>query len=97
MIDTNVIEKTVKLANLAISDEEKSQYTEQLSQILSYVEKISALDTEGVEPAESIAGITNVMRDDVTAPSIDKSEIAKIAPRFENGFVVVPKIIDSEA
>lgn len=97
MIDKNVIEKTVKLAALAVSEDEKEKYTGQISQILSYVEKISALDTEGVEPTDSIAGITNVMREDICVPSIDKSEIEKIAPQFENGHIVVPKIIEGEA
>jgi aspartyl-tRNA(Asn)/glutamyl-tRNA(Gln) amidotransferase subunit C len=97
MIDKNVIEKTAKLASLAITEEEKAQYTEQLSEILSYVEKISSLDTEGIEPTDSIAGITNVMREDVNVPSIGKSEIESIAPQFENGHIVVPKIIEGEA
>ena len=96
-IDEKTIERTARLANLYISDDEKAEYTKQLSGIVSYVELINRLDTSNVEPTDNIAGLSNVMRTDTVVPSIDPSEIEKIAPQFERGHIVVPKIIDGEA
>jgi aspartyl-tRNA(Asn)/glutamyl-tRNA(Gln) amidotransferase subunit C len=96
-IDEKTIEKTAHLANLYISDAEKAEYTKQLSGIVSYVEMINRLDTSNVEPADHIAELSNVMRTDTVIPSIDQSELEKIAPQFEKGHIVVPKIIDGDA
>jgi aspartyl-tRNA(Asn)/glutamyl-tRNA(Gln) amidotransferase subunit C len=95
-IDASTIERTVKLANISITDEEKTQYTAQISEILSYVEKINSLDTSNIEPTDHIAELSNVMRADTILPSIAISEIEKFAPHFEKGHVVVPKIIEGE-
>ncbi len=92
--DENVIEKTAKLARLELSEKEKSEFTKQLSDILSYVEKINELDTESVKPADHIVDLKNVFREDRAGKSIDISKIEEIAPAFENGHFVVPKIIE---
>lgn len=95
-IDASTIERTVKLANISITNEEKAQYTAQISEILSYVEKINSLDTSNIEPTDHIAELSNVMRTDTIIPSIPISEIEKFAPQFEKGHIVVPKIIEGE-
>jgi aspartyl-tRNA(Asn)/glutamyl-tRNA(Gln) amidotransferase subunit C len=97
VIDEKTIERTAHLANLYISDAEKAEYAKQLSGIVSYVEMINRLDTSHVEPTDHIAGISNVMRTDTVVPSMDTAELEKIAPQFERGHIVVPKIIDGEA
>ena len=96
-IDVRTIERTAELASLYVSEEDKAKYAEQLSQIISYVEKINKLDTSDVEPAEHIAGLKNVFRSDTVIPSIDTDAIRAIAPEFDKGHFVVPKIIDGEA
>jgi aspartyl-tRNA(Asn)/glutamyl-tRNA(Gln) amidotransferase subunit C len=95
-IDASTIERTVKLANISITDEEKTQYTAQISEILSYVEKINSLDTSNIEPTDHIAELSNVMRTDTIIASIAIDEIEKFAPQFEKGHIVVPKIIEGE-
>lgn len=96
-IDEKTIERTARLANLYLSDAEKAEYTKQLSGIVSYVEMINKLDTSNVQPTDHIAELSNVMRTDTVVPSMDQSELEKIAPQFERGHIVVPKIIDGEA
>jgi aspartyl-tRNA(Asn)/glutamyl-tRNA(Gln) amidotransferase subunit C len=96
-LDKNTIEKTMQLAHLELSADEKSEFTQQLSDILSYVAKINELDTSAVEPTDHIADLKNVFRNDTVIESIDTSEIEKIAPEFTNGHIVVPQIIDGDA
>lgn len=95
-IDVRTIEYTAELSSLYVSDEEKKQYAAQLSQIISYVEKINKLDTSNVEPTDHIAELKNVFRADTVLPSIDPEAIRAIAPEFDRGHIVVPKIIDGE-
>ena len=95
-IDVRTIEYTAELSSLYVSDEEKKQYAAQLSQIIAYVEKINKLDTSNVDPTDHIAELKNVFRADTVLPSIDPESIKAIAPEFDRGHIVVPKIIDGE-
>jgi aspartyl-tRNA(Asn)/glutamyl-tRNA(Gln) amidotransferase subunit C len=96
-IDAKTIERTAELSNLHIADEEKGMYAAQLSEILSYVEKINKLDTSEVQPTDHIAAISNIFRADIILPSIDVESIRSFAPEFDRGHIVVPKIIEGEA
>jgi aspartyl-tRNA(Asn)/glutamyl-tRNA(Gln) amidotransferase subunit C len=93
-IDKDKISKTAILARLDLSDEEKDEFSRQISEIIGYVEKINELQTEKIAPADHIGGLTNVFRKDEIAVSIDIKEIEKIAPRFEDGHFIVPRIIE---
>lgn len=93
-IDENQIIKTAKLARLELDEAEKEEFSRQLNDIIEYVEKINQLDTSNVKPADHIMEISNVFRKDAVKKSIDRAEIEKIAPSYENGFFVVPKIIE---
>ncbi len=93
-IDKDVITRVSKLARLDLTEEEKTEFSRQLSDIISYVEKINELNTENVEPADHIADITNVFREDSVKESMGAGGIEKISPEFDRGFIVVPKIIE---
>lgn len=80
------------LARLRLSEEEKEKYRGQLSGILDYVEKLSAVDTENVEPTTQVTGLTNVMREDNIIESGISDELVACAPKSAEGYVVVPKI-----
>ena len=93
-IDENIINKTAALAMLELNEEEKKEFTEQLTDIITYVEKINELKTDNVKPADHIIDLNNVFRIDEVGKSIDTDKIEKIAPEFKNGHIVVPKIIE---
>ena len=94
-IDEDIITKISDLARLELTDQEKTEFTKQLSDIISYVEKINELDTSRTAPADHIVDLKNVFREDQKEESLDREAIKKIAPLFENGHIVVPKIIES--
>lgn len=93
-IDETLIEKTARLARLELTTEEKHEFSKQLSDIINYVEKINELDTDSVTAADHIIDLKNIFRKDEAKASIERSEIEKIAPGFENGHIIVPKIIE---
>lgn len=58
-----------QLSNLKLTDEEIDKFTPQLLKILEFVNQLSEVDTNGVEPTANTTGLENVLRDDVIAPS----------------------------
>ncbi len=93
-ISRQEVEHVAKLARLELSEQEKEKLTDQLSSILTYVEKLNELDTKGVEPTSHVLDIKNVMRDDVAAPSLPQDRALANAPDKAAGHYKVPKIIE---
>ena len=88
------VEHVARLARLEITETEKQAFSQQLSDILTYVEKLNALKTEGVEPTATVLGQTNVFREDKSRPSLPVEKALANAPEQADGFFVVPKIIE---
>jgi aspartyl-tRNA(Asn)/glutamyl-tRNA(Gln) amidotransferase subunit C len=95
-IDRNQILRVAELARLNLTEDEQREFSDQLSGIINYVEKINELDTANVEPTDHIVDLKNVFRNDKVCKSMDISDLQKMAPRFEDGHVVVPIIIEEQ-
>lgn len=94
-LDIQTIEHIAKLSKLELTKDEKKLYSEQLSSVLDYVEQLSAVDTENVEPAANITGLSNVFREDAVEESgVSHEEIEKNAPEFKDGSFVVPGVFE---
>jgi len=89
------VEYIARLANLEFSPEEKERFTHQLSQIIDYMGKLQQLDTEGVEPTSHIIPVSNVFREDRVRPSLPREDAVKNAPDKGEGFVKVPKFLET--
>ncbi len=81
------------LARLALTDEEIELYTAQMKKILGYVEKLSALDTTGVEPSGNYAAGES-LREDAVRPSLEREKALQNAPAKARGCFKVPRIIE---
>jgi|YNPBryulayer2012_1023412.scaffolds.fasta_scaffold03049_3 aspartyl-tRNA(Asn)/glutamyl-tRNA(Gln) amidotransferase subunit C len=90
------VEKVAKLAKLSFSDQEKEVFLQQFSRIVGFVEKIGELDTEDVPPTTHAVEKFNVLRKDEEKPSLSPEVIAALAPRFEEGHIIVPKVKSHE-
>ncbi len=88
------IEKVAKLARIDLSEEEKNLYGKQLEQILSHMEHLNRLDTEGVEPTSHAIPMVNVFREDEVRPSVPSEEVLRLSPQQEEGHFKVPRIIE---
>jgi aspartyl-tRNA(Asn)/glutamyl-tRNA(Gln) amidotransferase subunit C len=93
-ISKEEIEHIAVLARLSLSEEEKDLFGSQLSSILDYMEKLNELDTKGIEPTSHVLSLSNVMRDDISRPSIPKEDALMNAPDHTEKFFRVPKIIE---
>ncbi len=87
------VDKIAKLAKLDLSEDEREKLTSQLSDIISYVEKLSKLDTKDVEPLAHVNDLMNVFRKDEPRPSIEKEDVFKNSPQNDNEFFLVPKVL----
>ena len=83
-----------ELARLELSDEEKAVFQGQLEDIVKYVEKISSIDVEGVEPTMHGRAIVNAFREDVVRPSLDRESALANAPRRTENEFYLPKIVE---
>lgn len=88
------VEHVAHLARLEIKEEDKEQFTEQLSAILTYVEKLNELDTKEVEPTSHVLPIENVFKEDVAGESISTDRALENSPEKEQNHFKVPKIVD---
>ena len=93
-ISAQDVEHVARLARLALSAAEKERMGRELDGILSYIDKLRALDTTGVEPTSHAVPVTNVMRDDMASPSLPQAETLANAPDRQGDLFRVPKIIE---
>lgn len=93
VISIKDVEHVALLARLDLAEEEKHLYTEQLNAILDYIGKLQELDTDDISPTAHVLPIHNVLREDRTHLSIDRSEVLQNAPHQEEGQFRVPKIV----
>ncbi len=91
------IEKIAELARLNLKPEEKSKLQKDLGAILSYVEQLKGLNTEGVETTSHVLNLENVFRPDEVHESHVRDKALKYAPQSEAAFFKVPKVVDREA
>ena len=91
------VEHVARLSRLALTDQEKERMRRELDGILSYIDKLRALDTANVLPTSHAVPMTNVMREDEPRPSLAQDEMLANAPERSGEFFRVPKIIEEGA
>jgi aspartyl-tRNA(Asn)/glutamyl-tRNA(Gln) amidotransferase subunit C len=88
------VRHVAKLARLRLNDVQLAQYRTQLSSVLDYIAKISELDVTDVEPMAQPTEITNRLDDDQVSPPMDVERLLALAPKVEDRFIAVPKVLD---
>ena len=92
-VSTEDIKKIALLSRLELGEEEVERFAGQLENILGYVEHLSEVDVDGVEPFISAAGSGNVLRNDIIGESLPNEEALANAPRKGDGFFKVPAVV----
>jgi aspartyl-tRNA(Asn)/glutamyl-tRNA(Gln) amidotransferase subunit C len=87
------IEKVALLARLQLTESELATMTDELAQIVGYVDQLAEVDTEGVEPMAHAVEVTNVFRDDVVAASLPRDEALANAPHHDERGYLVPAVL----
>ncbi len=93
-ITPDLIKYLEKLARITLSEDEEKKVGNELQDILTYIDMLNELDTDGVEAMSHCFPVTNVMREDDVQPSMSADEIVANAPESQDGCFVVPKTVD---
>lgn len=88
------VEYVAKLARLEFNEAEKEKFTDGFNNILGFVDKLSQVDTDGIEISISSWPIFNALRDDEIKDSMDKDSVLMNAPDEKEGYFKVPKVIE---
>jgi aspartyl-tRNA(Asn)/glutamyl-tRNA(Gln) amidotransferase subunit C len=92
-VDNALILKLEKLSRLQLSDNERVAIQKDLGNILTMVDKLNELDTDGVEPLVYISEEENILREDVIRNQVSREEALKNAPNQDGAFFRVPKMM----
>ena len=87
------VEKVSLLARLRLSDDELDRMTRQMGDILGYMDLLSELNTETVEPMAHALDVSNVFRDDAARPSLERESALANAPRHDGECFLVPAVL----
>lgn len=93
-ISTEDVHHLAQLSSLQLDDTEAEALRVDLERILGYIEQLSELDTEGVEPTYQVTDLQNVWRDDVVDDyGLGRDELLSLAPDAEKNQIKVPKVL----
>lgn len=87
------VEKVSLLARLQLTDAELDTMTEQLGQIVGYVEQLAELKTDDVEPLSHPLELFNAFRSDEPQPSFERSKMLANAPHADGECYLVPAVL----
>ncbi|MCZ7611502.1 MAG: Asp-tRNA(Asn)/Glu-tRNA(Gln) amidotransferase subunit GatC [Ignavibacterium sp.] len=87
------VEEIAALAKLKFNDEELQNFTVQMNEILTYMDKLNELDTENVKPLSHPVEQVNIFREDKLKKSVSTEEALKNSPDKTDQHFKVPKVI----
>lgn len=96
-ISEEEVRRVAELASLALTEEETARLAQDLSGILTHIEKLNELDTASVEPMAQVvyeSGETASLREDVERAPLSNSDALANAPLAGGGYFKVPKVIE---
>ena len=86
-----------KLARLALTPAEVERFGTQLGALLEHVDALARLPVADVAATAQVIAQSNVMRDDVARPSLERETVLEAAPQREGSYFRVPRIIGEDA
>ena len=93
MLSRTEVERVSLLARLRLTSAELETMTEQLAQVVDYVQQLEELDTDGVEPMAHAVELTNVFAEDQLHDSLPRDEALANAPKRDDECYRVPAVL----
>jgi aspartyl-tRNA(Asn)/glutamyl-tRNA(Gln) amidotransferase subunit C len=87
------IHRIAELSRLRYSDDEARAFAEQFDTIVSYIGTISSVPMDDVEPLAAVNDHVNVLREDVVGECLTTEEALANAPKKNEAFIKVPKVL----
>jgi len=93
-VDADTVRRIAHLARIAVADSEVEHLRGELNAMLAFVERLQAVNVEGVEPMTSVTPMAMKKRVDAVTDGGIASDIVKNAPASEGNFFLVPKVVE---
>ena len=93
-VSSEDLARVAKLSRLSVAPDEENAYIKDLNAIVTYVENLSTLNTDNVEPTTYALPLKNVFRDDAPKASLTREAALKNAPDAEDGYFKVPRVLE---
>ncbi|MBO6919940.1 MAG: Asp-tRNA(Asn)/Glu-tRNA(Gln) amidotransferase subunit GatC [Rhizobiaceae bacterium] len=93
-VDQATVKRVAKLSRIAISEENLGKMEGELNAILGFVEQLSEVDVDGVEPMTSVTPMEMKKRADGVTDGAKAQDIVANAPESDDNFFVVPKVVE---
>ena len=93
-IDATTVRRIAHLARVAVADDEVEHLRGEINAILAFVEQLSEVDVEGVEPMTSVTPMAMKKRHDVVNDGDNADAVLRNAPATENSYFLVPKVVE---
>ncbi len=92
----DTVKHIAELAKLEFKEGEIDLFSEQFKEIVEYIDTLNEVELSDIEPLAQITDFENVLRQDVVQPSISLEDALKNAPKKNENFFKVPKVIEQE-
>jgi aspartyl-tRNA(Asn)/glutamyl-tRNA(Gln) amidotransferase subunit C len=93
-VDNATVRRIAHLARIAVADDEVEHLKGELNAMLAFVEQLSEVNVDGVEPMTSVTPMAMKKREDVVNDGGIAEDIVKNAPATEDHFFLVPKVVE---
>ena len=93
-VDAATVKRIGRLARIRVEEDEVAKYQGEINAILGFVEQLSEVNVEGVEPMTSVTPMQLRRREDKVTDGGYPERIVKNAPLSEDNFFMVPKVIE---
>ena len=92
-VNNKLIQDLSRLAKLKFDEKSAEKMKEDLDKIIGFVDKLSEIDTEGVEPLIYLSDEVNVLRADEIAHEVSQEDALKNAPQKDSDYFKVPTVL----
>ncbi len=92
-ISVDEVRRIAGLAQLELDEQELARYAQQLGAILGFVERLSQVDTEGVDADPGSPVTEDHLRPDTSLPGLERKDALVNAPEAEDGHFGVPRVL----
>jgi len=92
-INKKLISDLAKLAKLNFDEKSSKAMENDLKKIIGFVNKLSEIDTDNVDPLIYLSEEINVLRKDNLTSNLSQQEALKNAPKKDSDYILVPKVI----
>jgi aspartyl-tRNA(Asn)/glutamyl-tRNA(Gln) amidotransferase subunit C len=93
-LDAKDVAKIARLARIRVTEDEKTSLAHELSQVMSWVDELQSVNTDGIEPMTSVVGARLKTRADVVDHTTNRDDVLANATEPMVGFYTVPKVVE---